>query len=34
MIGAHGRPDEHRSIAGGVSEVVVRRAPVPVSVVR
>ncbi|SDQ56853.1 universal stress protein [Natronobacterium texcoconense] len=34
VIGAHGRPDERRTIYGSVSETVVRRVPVPITVVR
>lgn len=34
VIGAHGRPDARRPLYGSVSETVVRRAPVPVTVVR
>lgn len=34
VLGAHGRPDERRPLYGSVSETVVRRTPVPVTVVR
>ena len=34
VLGAHGRIDEVRSIFGTVAETVVRRAPVPVTIVR
>ena len=34
VLGAHGRIDERRSIFGTVAETVVRRAPVPVTIVR
>ena len=34
VLGAHGRPDERRPLYGSVSETVVRRVSVPVTVVR
>jgi nucleotide-binding universal stress UspA family protein len=34
VMGAHGRPEEDRSIFGSVAEIVARRAPVPVTLVR
>ncbi|TYL36553.1 universal stress protein [Natronococcus pandeyae] len=34
VLGAHGRIDESRSIFGSVAETVVRRAQVPVTIVR
>ncbi|EMA33260.1 UspA domain-containing protein [Halobiforma lacisalsi AJ5] len=34
VIGAHGRPDERRPLYGSVSETVVRRVPVSITIVR
>jgi len=34
VVGTHGRPDAERSLFGSVADTVVRRAPVPVTVVR
>lgn len=34
VLGAHGRPDEHRALLGSVAEMVVRRTPVPVTLIR
>jgi len=34
VLGTHGRPDEERTLFGSVAEAVVRRAPVPVTLVR
>lgn len=34
VLGAHGRSDTERAVYGSIAETVVRRAPVPVTVVR
>lgn len=34
VLGTHGRPDAERSLFGSVADTVVRRAPVPVTLVR
>ncbi|AZH25756.1 universal stress protein [Haloplanus aerogenes] len=34
VMGTHGRPDAERTLFGSVADVVVRRAPVPVTLVR
>ncbi|WP_318570583.1 universal stress protein [Salinigranum marinum] len=34
VLGAHGRPEEERSVFGSIAEIVARRASVPVTLIR